>query len=351
VTSFLGFDILRPGLAAAALAGPLVLGLGILGLRLRGRARARLVVPEQIRRFLPRFSENRARLRVLLAATGALLLGFALVGPVRGYTLREVRRRGLDLVLCLDTSRSMLVQDLKPDRLTRARREIAGLLDRLQGDRAAILAFAGDVREVAPLSHDRSTLAAFVSTLSPDDNLKGGTDLGAALEHALSLFDGRTGAHEAIVVLTDGEDLEGHGLEIARHAKEKGIRVYLVGMGTPEGGKIPDGARGFVKDDAGKEVVSKMEGASLRAIADETDGAYLPADASAVPLQELYEKRISKLEGRELLAGKERIPHDRYQWPLVLAAACLVAEAGLRERRPGERRATRAAPRVEREAA
>jgi len=301
-------------------------------------------------RFLPGFSRNRARSRVVLAAAGALLLGFAIVGPVRGYTLREVRRRGLDLVVCIDTSRSMLVQDLKPDRLTRARREVAGLLERLEGDRAAILAFAGDVREVAPLSHDRSTLAMFVATLTPDDNLKGGTDLGAALEHALTLFDERTGAHEAIIVLTDGEDLEGKGLEVAREAKRRGIRIYLVGMGTPEGGKIPDGARGFVKDETGKEVVSKMDGASLQAIAAETDGDYLPADASAVPLQELYEKRISKLEGRELLAGKERIPHDRYQWPLVLAAACLVGEAALRERRPGERKAS-AARSIRRDAA
>lgn len=338
MTSWLGFDLLRPGFLAAVLAGPFVLVVGFLGLRWRARGRARLVAPEQLSRFFPRFSENRARFRVVLAAAGALLLGFALVGPVRGYTLREVRRRGLDLVICIDTSRSMLVQDLKPDRLTRARREVTGLLDRLQGDRAAILAFAGDVREVAPLSHDRATLAMFVATMNPDDNLRGGTDIGAALEHALTLFDERTGAHEAIIVLTDGEDLEGRGLEVARQAKERGVRVYLVGMGTPEGGKIPDGARGFVKDETGKEVVSRMDGGGLQAIADATEGAYLRADASPVPLQELYEKRISKLEGRELLAGKERIPHDRYQWPLALAAACLLGEAAIRERRPGERK-------------
>ncbi len=336
MTSLLGFDLLRPGLGAAALAGPLVLALGAIGLRLRARARARLVSLEQQPRFLPRFSENRARTRVALAAAAALLLGFALVGPVRGYTLREVHRRGLDLVLCVDTSRSMLVQDLKPDRLTRARREVSGLLDRLKGDRAAILAFAGDVRDVAPLSHDRATLKAFAATLTPEDNLKGGTDLGAALERALSLFDGRTGAHEAIVVITDGEDLEGHGLEMARKARERGIRVYLAGMGTAEGGKIPDGSRGFVKDEDGKEVVSRMNGASLQAIADATEGAYLPADASPIPLEELYEKRISRLEGRELFAGKERTPHDRYQWSLVLAIACMLVEAALRERRPGE---------------
>jgi len=232
----------------------------------------------------------------------------------------------------------MLVQDLKPDRLTRARREINGLLDRLKGDRAAIVAFSGDVRDVAPLSHDRTTLKAFVGTLSPDDNLRGGTDIGGAIDHALELFDGRTGAHEAIVVITDGEDLEGQAAAASARAKERGIKIYLVGMGTLEGGKIPDGQKGFVKDEDNKEVVSKMDGKDLQKIADDTGGAYVAAESSPIPLEELYEKRISKLEGRELFAGKERIPHDRFQWPLVLAGACLLGEAALRERRPGERR-------------
>ena len=112
-------------------------------------------------------------------------------------------------------------------------------------------------------------------------------------------------------------------------------------MGTLEGGKIPDGARGFVKDEEGKEVVSRMDGKDLQAIADATGGAYIAAEASPIPLEELYEKRVSKLEGRELFAGKERIPHDRFQWPLVIAAACLLGEAALREKRPGERKAAR----------
>jgi len=340
---FLGFDLLRPDLSWLLLAGPALLLLGALALAARSRARARLVAANQMTRFLPRFSANRARSRVALASLAALCLALAALGPVRGYTLRDVRRRGLDLVVCVDTSRSMLVQDLRPDRLTRARREVIGLLDRLEGDRAALLAFAGDVREVAPLTHDRSTLKTFAGTLNTEENLAGGTDLGGALEKALELFDGRTGAHEAIVVLTDGEDLEGRGLEVAQEAGRRGIRVFLVGMATASGGKIPDGARGFVRDEAGAEVVSALGGASLQAIADATGGTYLSAETSPIPLEELFEKRIRRLEGRELFAGKERIPHDRFQWPLVLAAACMLAEAGLRERRPRERRAPAAA--------
>jgi Ca-activated chloride channel family protein len=333
----LGFEILRPWLAALLVVGPVLLLIGMLGLHVRREARRKLVAERHERRFLPRFSENRARIRVVLAASAALFVALALIGPVRGYTLRDVQRKGIDLVFCIDTSRSMLTQDVKPDRLTRAKREVVGLLDKLRGDRAAIIAFSGDAREVAPLTHDRLTLGMFVNTLSPDDNERGGTDIGGALEHALALFDGRTGAHEAIVLITDGEDLEGRGLEVAKKAKARGIKVYVVGMGTSAGGKIPDGKGGFIRDENGKEVVSTLDGTSLQTIADLTGGAYLSVEGSPIPLEELYTKRMTKLESRELFAGKERIPHDRYQWPLVLAAACMLSEFALRERRPEER--------------
>ncbi len=330
----LGFDLLRPEALVALVVAPVVLVLGGLSLRARARAR-RLLVSERLEpRFLPRYSQTRAWARLACGVLALVFFALALIGPVRGYTLRDVQRKGLDLVVCIDTSRSMLVQDVKPDRLTRARREVVGLLDKLKGDRAALLAFAGDVRQVAPLTHDRVTLAAFVNTLTPDDNMKGGTDLGAAIDEALKLFDGRTGAHEAVILITDGEDLEKKGLEAAKRAKERGIHVYVVGMATQAGGKIPEAdGRGFVRDEAGKEVVSSLDGASLLEIANSTGGAYLSVQNSPIPLEEIYEKRISRLEGRDLVAGKERIPHDRFQWPLVLALACMLVEFGLRERR------------------
>jgi Ca-activated chloride channel family protein len=288
-------------------------------------------------RLFPGISIGRARLRVMLASLALLLGAFALTGPVRGYSLQEVERAGHDVVVVIDTSRSMLVQDVRPDRLTRAKREVRGFLQRLEGDRVGLLAFAGDVREVAPLTHDRRTLEHFVDTLSPRDNLVGGTNLGAALEKAVALFDGRSGAHEAIVVITDGEDLEARGLEVARTAAEKGIRIYVVGMGTEAGGKIPDEMRGFVRDETGMEVVSALDGSTLREIAEVTGGDYLSISDAVLPLEELYEKRITRLDTRELWAGKLRVPHDRYQWPLVVALGCMLLESALRERRAARR--------------
>ena len=334
-----GFELLRPASAGALCA---VLVLAVLGIWALGRQRRELAgfVAERHRaRFVPGFAPERARWRLALSAAALAGLAFALAGPVRGYTEREVTRRGLDLVVCLDTSRSMLVRDLRPSRLERAVREIRGLGERLRGDRVALLAFAGDVREIAPLTHDRAALSGFLQGLSPGDNRKGGTDLGAALEAALELFDGRTGAHEAIVLLTDGEDLSGNALGAAELAKSRGIRVYVVGMASSAGGKIPEkdaaGRESFVVDAGGQEVVSRLDEASLRAIAEATGGEYLSAEHSPTPLEELYEKRIGRLEGREYGVRLERVPHDRFQWFLVLALACMAVEAAIGERRKG----------------
>lgn len=338
-----GFDLLRPNMLGWAPAALVLFGVAWYGLRARRRDRALLVSARHAQRFLPGFSETRATLRVLLATCAAFLLVLAATGPVRGYTTRTVPRRGLDLVVCIDTSRSMLVRDLRPDRLSRAVREVGGLIDRLQGDRVALIAFSGDARDVAPLTHDRTTLKALLQRVSPDDNKLGGTDLGTALQRALALFDGRTGAHEAIVLLTDGEDLAGEGLAAAQTAAERGIRIYVVGMGTEQGGKIPvltGSSEAFIKDADQNEVISALDSTSLEEIARVTGGEYLAATRTAAPLEELYQMRISRLEGRELAGGEEFVPHDRFQWVLVLTLLCMLAEGGLRERVRRRDRAT-----------
>ncbi len=342
MSALLGFDWQRPNLAGWMLSGVALALLGLVSLAARRRARARLAEPRQLRRLFPLFSVNRARLRLFLASSGALLVGLALVGPVRGYTWREVQRKGLDLVICLDTSRSMLVPDMGggQTRLERAKQEVSLLLDRLGGDRVALVGFSGDARDVAPLTRDHKALRWFLAGLSPRDNRVGGTDLGAALQHALELFDGRSGNHEAVVLLTDGEDLEQKGLEVARRASEQGIRIYVVGMGTEDGGKIPDGGRSFVRDEKGQEVVSRLDSKTLEAIAEETRGAYV-AGTTPLALEKLFARYISRMEGRTYDQGREKIPHDRYQWPLVLALLCMLAEAALTESRPRRRREER----------
>lgn len=344
----MGFELLRPGFSWLPALGALALVLGALGARRSRFELARLIGERGLARFAPGLSPGRRRARLVLGGLGLFLLGVAALGPVRGFTYRPVSRKGLDLVLCLDTSKSMLAQDLRPSRLARAQREVLGLLDHLKGDRVALVAFSGDARDVAPLTRDRATLESLLAFVSPEDNQLGGTDLAAAIEHALALFDGRTGAHEAIVLLTDGEDLEGQGAALAEEALRRKIRIYVVGIGTEEGGKIPvagaDGRPGFLRDSEGHEVITRLDRTSLEALALKTGGAFLSAVESPTPLEDLHRARISRLEGREIQGGERAIPHDRYQWPLALGVLCLLLEAVLRDRRREEKRAR--APRL-----
>ncbi|QDU68432.1 VWA domain-containing protein [Engelhardtia mirabilis] len=334
--SFLGIDWLRPTDGLIALGGLALLALAPFAI-LRARRALGLVFSPSLREAAAsEFSATRRLLRAALAAGALLAGGVALAGPVLGYAERAVMSSGVDLVIAIDTSRSMLARDLRPDRLNRAKREVSGLLDQLSNDRVALLAFAGDARQVAPLTTDREALRDLLSRVQVDDNRVGGTDLGVALERALDLFDGRTGASEAIVLITDGEDLEGRGRAVAERAAASGIRVFVVGVGTSDGGKIPvtgpDGRESFLVGPDGVEVSSRLSGETLEALAEVTGGAYLSTEGSPTPLETLYRKRIAGLESRELEDGVRRVPYDRYQWPLALALALAIAESALRER-------------------
>lgn len=336
--AFGGFQ--RPGWwlpAILAIVLPLLVGVGAFGIASLTRGRRKLVSAPRLARFLPGGSRALLVSRLAVASAAMALLVLAFVGPVLGYTTEPVVRRGLDVVLCIDTSRSMLAEDLRPNRMERAKREVGGLLERLGGDRVAVLAFSGDVRDVAPLTHDRATLRGLLEHVGPDDNRLGGTDLGAALERALELFDGRTGAHEAVVLLTDGEDLGGRGLEVARDAGRRGIRIYVVGIGTQRGGKIPvadaQGNTRLLVGPDGEEVVTALSDETLRSIADASGGAYLSTEESALPLEELYLERISVLGRRNIEGDVVRVPHDRFQLPLGLAILLICVELVLRERR------------------
>lgn len=336
--TLLGFEFIRPAAAIVLVVAPVVLVVAWFGLAARARARRHLVSARNEPTFLPRYSENRARLRVLFAGAALFFLGLGLVGPVRGYTLRDVQRKGLDIVVSVDTSRSMLVQDVKPDRLTRAKREVAGLLAKLRGDRAALLAFAGDVREVAPLTHDRATLTAFVQTLNTEENLRGGTDLGVAMEKALSLFDGRTGAHEAIVLLTDGEDNQSRPLEVAEEAARLGVRVYTVGIGSSSGEPIQSfdengNPTGFVKDEkTGEYRMTRLDEPVLQEIAKLTGGRYVKVESDRFSLDEVRDvlEELSRTQREDTI----EVHHDEgYAIPVVAALVLLCLGLGLPDRR------------------
>ncbi len=320
-----------------------------------GRRIAEHVHARRLATFAPWRSSARRKGRAVAAGAAVLFGSLALAGPQLGVIERPAVQRGIDLIVCLDTSRSMLARDLKPSRFERAKREVRGLLSGIGGDRVALIAFAGDARIVAPLTADMGVLASLVQSLDLRENLVGGTDLSVAIDAALDLFDGRTGASEAIVLVTDGEDLSEQGLAAAERAAEQGIAVFVVGIGTRAGGKIPvleaDGSEGFLVDEEGTEVVTRLEDESLVALAAASGGGYASTESSPNPLESLYGGGIAKLDARDIRGGVERVPADRFQWPLVLALLCIAFELGLREhRRPGAARGAGSVPRPDRKA-
>jgi Ca-activated chloride channel family protein len=267
----------------------------------------------------------------------SLLGGLALLcwmDPRLGDEPVQVERRGLDLIVCLDTSRSMLARDLEPSRLQRALQDIRAVLPRLEGgDRTGLVVFAGAARLWVPLTHDLDSFAALLDEVDTDLVKTGGTDLAAALRKAAELADPDQVATTVVVLLTDGEDLAGAGRQAASELKDKGLVVHAIGYGSSLGSKITlaegGAAEAFLRDRQGAEVVSRMDPESLRAVAAVTGGEFLRAEAMVLPLCELHQKRLLPMQKRAYDAGTQTGKQARYQWVLLPLSLLLLWEIAL----------------------
>jgi Ca-activated chloride channel family protein len=266
---------------------------------------------------------------------GALgLLAVALAGPRLGYDTREVPHKGRDVLIAMDVSRSMLATDVAPTRLQRAKLLVEDLVSELGGDRLGLVAFAGSAFLQAPLTLDHGAVLAAVDELDTDLIPKGGTNLAAAIRACEEAFGKAEGFSRAIVIVSDGEELDADGLEAARQAAANGIRIFTVGVGSKEGSEIPLGPGEFVRDPSGKVVQSRLDASRMTEIAEITGGFYVPLDESAA--RRLVNDGIGQMKEVEMTASASRRPIERYQWPLAVAIGLLVLQAlvGERRRRP-----------------
>jgi len=326
--------LLRPEGWAFLLLAPAVW----LFLRTRERARAKRMAGV----LGPRVSEiaevpqrRRRRVRNIAFALALLLAGLAALGPSAGAAAGDLEWRGVDLVLCLDVSRSMLAGDLVPDRLTRAKEQIRELAAITRGDRLALVVFAGEARLAVPLTRDGVSLGELADLADPTSVGKGGTDLGAALDVALDALQAGDGRPRAIVLLTDGEDLAGRGARAAATCRERGVVVHGVGFGTEDGSRIAIGggrSATFVRDREGREVVSALDSAGLTRIADITGGRFVTARSGARPLPALYEDDVLPTARAGHVRAAGRREEDRFQWPLLLAWLLFMVDSWLVDR-------------------
>ncbi len=283
-------------------------------------------------------SEKRRKIRgpLLVAVTG--LLVFALLQPRWGYDWQDITRRGIDLVAVVDTSRSMLADDVSPSRLARSRRILEDLARRVRGDRLGLVAFAGSAFTLCPLTLDRGAFRMFINDISTETIPRGGTNIAAGIRKAIETFETEEDSHRAILLISDGENLEGDYRAAAGEANERGITIFAIGVGTPQGSPIrletPDGMT-YIRDRDGNIVVSRLDETTLQEIALMTGGAYHREDGGR-ELDAIYRDRIARMDARELEETRRRIYRHRYQFPLALALILLAAESllGDREARP-----------------
>jgi Ca-activated chloride channel homolog len=319
-----------------------VLGLFFLwSFRSRRKRLEALVGTSLAPRLTEEFSRGKAILRVFL------ILGFFAFGilaaarPQWGTRLETVHRRGVDMMVALDTSYSMNTEDVAPNRLMKAREEIRKLVRKSEGDRIGLVTFSGDAMLQCPLTLDHGAIDLFLDASETGMLPEPGTSLASAIETSTAAFIEREKKYKVLVLFTDGEDLEGRLDTAVRKAKEAGVIIYAIGIGTPQGMPIPiRDSKGDVleyrKDSAGKVVVSSLDERSLAGVAVETGGRYFRATTSEGEIEALYND-ISGLEKKELESKLFQNYEDQFQVPLALAILFLVAALWIGERRkPGE---------------
>ena len=303
-------------------------------------------------RLLPQLAGTVNRRRRIIRF-GLLLLGLALAivslaQPRWGYTFEDVKRKGLDLLVAVDTSRSMLSNDVQPNRLERVKLAIQDLIDELQGDRVGLIAFAGRAFLQAPLTIDYDAVIEAVNDLDTKTIPEGGTNISSAITLATQSFGKSAMGNRALIIFTDGEELSGDAVKTAKAAADAGVRIFTIGVGTPQGSLIPvtsdNGETSFVKDSAGQVVKSKLDDKRLREVAEATGGFYLHLENGPRTMQQVQSEGLAKMQAAEMDVRLSRRPIERYEWPLGGALIALALSILIPERKRVRERAHVPAP-------
>ncbi len=277
---------------------------------------------ETIRNLLPNLSKNRSIIRFISWTMGFALIIFSGANLQFGNKKEEVQRAGIDLMLCLDVSKSMLAEDLKPNRLSRAKLAINKIINSLGSDRIGVIVFAGDAFLQLPLTNDHSAAELFIQSIKPGIIPVPGTNIARALELAEKSFPESYPTNKAIVVITDGEEHDGLAIEIAENLEEKEIKVFTIGLGSSKGSTIPNfnkkGTRvGVKKDRNGGTIITRLNEPALIAIAESGGGTYVRGSNQSLGLRSMLTK-IGEIEKTEYDAKEYTSYSSRYQWFLVL---------------------------------
>jgi Ca-activated chloride channel family protein len=295
------------------------------------------------------FSVARRNLQRMLFVASVALLFVALARPQAGFRWEEVKRKGVEILFAVDTSKSMLTPDVKPDRLTRAKLAIDDFLGHLDGDGVGLVAFAGNAFLQCPITLDYDAFNESLDALDTNTIPRGGTDIASAIREAQAALQNRPGSDKILILLTDGEDLEGSAIDAAKSAAQTGLKIYTIGVGTSNGDLIPlpaESGGGFVKDDFGQYVKSHLDEAGLKAIAEATGGSYAPLGPQGQGLDSIYQSYIAPLTKHDLSSRQQKVYIERFQWPLAASLGLLLASLLIGTRKNVKRSKTNLVPPV-----
>ncbi len=289
-----------------------------------------------IEQLMPFVSKSKPVLKFTFLTIAIVSIIFALADPQFGSKLEKVKRKGAEIIIALDVSNSMLAEDIKPNRLERAKQAISKLIDNMENDRIGLIVFAGDSYIQVPVTSDFSAAKMFLSSINTNIVSKQGTAIGSAIDLAMNSFTPETEMEKALIVITDGENHEDDAVKAAELANEKGITVHSIGMGSPQGAPIPlqkgYGQTIFQKDNDGNTVISKLDQGMLQKISSAGGGIFIRANNTQTGLNKLFE-RINKMEKKEM---EERIYTDfehRFQYLLAIALFFILLDIFIPERK------------------
>jgi len=316
---------------------PVLIGLFVLSFRRRRRALEAFGDLRLLKRLSASASLERRMIKASFVVVATLFLILALARPQWGAKLETVTRRGVDVIVAVDTSLSMLAEDVKPNRMAQARAAVGSFMDLLRGDRVGLVAFAGTSYVACPLTLDYTAARMFVDVLDVDLIPVQGTAIADAIQTATAAFRPGERRYKVLVLITDGEDHEGNVAAAAGAAAAEGITIYTVGVGSPGGEPIPlRNARGdiigYKEDREHRKVTSRLGETDLETVALATGGRYFRSTPEGLELHRVYEE-ISRMDQRTLSGRTMSAYEERYQFPLGTAILFLLVEAALGERR------------------
>ena len=288
-------------------------------------------------RMSPFISFPRQRTKAILLILALAFVVLALARLQFGTHMEMLKREGIDIMVALDVSNSMLAQDIKPSRMEKAKQELRSIIERLKGDRIGIIVFAGEAFVQCPLTLDYGAAKMLLDAADNTSVSIQGTSIAAAIEMAQKSFDQREKSHKVLLLLTDGEDLAGGAEKAADEARQDGIRIYTIEIGNPAGQPIPVLDRsgnqvGFKKDENGEVIISKLDESTLQKLALATGGKYYNISAGELELDKIFGD-ISKMEKKEQEGTLVTQYDDRYQWPLLVALFLIIVEFFVPERK------------------